>query len=114
MADHVRRFGAASSSNDLDGNRMIAFRSLVTGAPLRMELQLEGSVITRLPPVALADPAAETCAAAMRLGIGLSQASRYRCAEDIAAGRLVALLAATPPAPGGGRYIPATGSFHPG
>lgn len=50
LADHVWRFGAASSPDDLDGNRMIAVRSLVTGAPLRMELQLEGSVWSRFWP----------------------------------------------------------------
>jgi DNA-binding transcriptional LysR family regulator len=41
----------------------------------------------------------DTCAELARMGLGLTQAPRYRFAEDFAQGRLVEVLAEHPPSP---------------
>ena len=55
--------------------------------------------MTRLLPARLTANDADTSAALARAGYGLIQAPRHRFAEDLAAGRMVEVLAETPPTP---------------
>lgn len=98
---YLERYGVPQTPDDLDGHRMIGFVSSATGEVMPLGL-VENSV---LRPVTLESTvtvtSSDTGAALARLGLGITQAPRYRFADDFAAGRLVEILAdyAPPPTP---------------
>lgn len=97
--DYLARHGVPASPDDLDGHRMVGFLSSATGAVLPLQFMVGGRAVLRALPVALTVTGGETMVAAARLGLGLVQAPRYDLQSDLTAGRLVEVLAATPPAP---------------
>ncbi|GHD09953.1 hypothetical protein GCM10016234_11220 [Tianweitania populi] len=72
---------------------MIAFMSSRTGQALPLEFTTDGSIVEVMLPAPLLVSAADTSAAAARLGLGIVQAPRYRFAEDLASGALVEIMA---------------------
>lgn len=97
---YLARHGVPASPNDLDGHRMVGFRSSATGAVLPLEFTApDGSVRTATLPSVLTVGGAEAYAAAARAGLGLIQAPRYRLEADFRSGTLVEVLAGAPPTP---------------
>ena len=96
---YLARHGTPRSPDGLADHRSVGFLSSRTGAPLRFAFTLAGGVVERDLRPALVATGAETMIAAARLGLGLIQAPRYHLAEDLAAGRLVEVLAGAPPPP---------------
>lgn len=98
-AAYLSRHGMPVGLDDLDGHRMVGFRSSATGSVLPLEFMVAGvRHEVRLPSVVTVD-GAETYAAAGRAGLGLIQAPRYRLEADLRAGVLVSVLDAMPPSP---------------
>lgn len=95
LAEH----GVPTSPATLDGHVMVGFVSTRTGQVMPLEFSHHGRVIERMLPARVLVSGADASAAAALLGLGLVQAPRHRFAEDLAAGRLVEVLADHPPAP---------------
>lgn len=97
--EYLRRHGVPQTPDDLEGHRCIAFLSSKTGAPLDLAFTVNGRAIERAVPSALITTGAETMVEAARCGLGLIQVPRYHLAGDLAAGRLVEILAEYAPDP---------------
>ncbi|MDC7786762.1 LysR family transcriptional regulator [Rhodoplanes sp. TEM] len=97
--DYLARHGVPHGPDDLDGHRMVGFRSSATGAVLPLEFMVAGERREVRLPSLLTVNGAETYAAAARAGLGLIQAPRYRLEADFRSGALVPVLAETPPSP---------------
>ena len=95
--DYVARFGLPQTLDDLDDHRMIGFRSSLTGGVLPLEFMEDGALRERMLVSPVSMSGSDTVAAACRLGLGIIQVPRYRVAEDLARGTLVALLPQFPP-----------------
>ncbi|MFC3218656.1 LysR family transcriptional regulator [Tianweitania populi] len=91
--DYLASHGVPSSPHDMEGHEMIAFMSSRTGQALPLEFTTDGSIVEVMLPAPLLVSAADTSAAAARLGLGIVQAPRYRFAEDLASGALVEIMA---------------------
>lgn len=96
---YLARHGTPGSTHSLDGHVMVAFVSSRTGKPLPLEFTRDGEVVEVALPARVLVGGADTSAEAARLGLGLVQAPRYRFADDLAAGRLIEVLADFPPTP---------------
>lgn len=96
---YLARYGTPSSPDDLARHRMVAFLSSQTGESLPLCFTIDGQEVERQVPATFVTTGADTMLVAARLGMGLIQAPRYHMAGDLAAGRLVEVLADTPPAP---------------
>ena len=96
---YLTAHGVPATPDDLDGHLMIGFVSSRTGQPMPLEFTRDGVAIKMTLPARLLVSGADAYAAAARLGFGLVQAARHRVADDLAAGTLVEVLAAFPPAP---------------
>ncbi|WP_305970613.1 MULTISPECIES: LysR family transcriptional regulator [unclassified Mameliella] len=96
---YLERHGIPRTPDDLEGHRVVAFLSSKTGAPLDLSFIQDGREVTRPLPAALTTTGAETMVEVARRGLGLIQVPRYHLAADIAAGRLVEVLADYAPAP---------------
>lgn len=94
---YIERFGMPESIEALEGHRMIGFHSSATGTLLPLEFMVDGIRREVRLPHSLSVNAAESYAAAARLGLGLIQAPRYRLEEDLQRGTLVSVLPAYPP-----------------
>ncbi|QPM92185.1 LysR family transcriptional regulator [Pseudooceanicola algae] len=97
--EYFARHGIPQTPDDLDGHRIVAFLSTSTGAPLDLAFTFNGKEVTRALPASLTTTGAETMVEAARRGLGLVQVPRYHLGADIAAGRLVEVLADHAPAP---------------
>ncbi len=91
--------GVPASPDDLNGHVMVGFVSSRTGQPLPLEFTRKSEVVEIALPARVLVGAADTSAAAARLGFGIVQAPRYRFADDLASGALVEVLADFPPTP---------------
>ena len=96
---YLDRFGTPERLDDLDGHQMVGFLSSRTGEVMPLEFT-DGATIRemRLRSRVSANNS-DTVAELARLGFGLAQAPGYRFAADIAAGRLVEVLAGHRPRP---------------
>lgn len=111
--------GIPASPDRMDGHEMVGFVSSRTGHVLPLEFTVDGGVVEVALPARVLVSAADTSAAAARLGFGIVQAPRSRFAADLASGALVEILAAHPPRatpisilyPGGGHLPPRTRAF---
>jgi DNA-binding transcriptional LysR family regulator len=97
--EYLKRHGVPKTPDDLDGHRMVGFLSSATGRAMPLYFMVGESEVERVIPCTLLTTGAETMVAAARLGMGLIQVPRYRLAADLDAGRLVEVLAETPPSP---------------
>ncbi|MCA8883579.1 MAG: LysR family transcriptional regulator [Rhodobacteraceae bacterium] len=93
--DYLARHGTPLSPGDLDGHRMVGFRSTVTKAVLPLEFGETEIVL----PTRLAVNAAESYIAAARLGLGIVQVPRYHAKQDIDRGSLIEILPDYAPEP---------------
>ncbi|MGH8025522.1 MAG: LysR family transcriptional regulator [Pseudoxanthomonas sp.] len=96
---YLAEFGTPSSVEDLQGHRMIGFRSSATGALLPLEFVSSGITRKVTLPTRLSVTGAETYSAAARRGLGLIQAPRYNLQADLERGTLVEVLPDHPPSP---------------
>lgn len=96
---YIARYGTPRHIDDLDGHRMVGFRSSATGAVLPLEFTVEGKLRHATLPSSITVSGAETYAAAARAGLGLIQAPRYRLEADFRHGALVPVLEQMPPPP---------------
>lgn len=97
--DYLEQHGIPQTPDDLDGHHVVAFLSSKTGQPIDLEFTLRGRTVLRPLPATLTTTGAETMVTAGRLGLGLIQVPRYHLETDIAAGRLVEVLADYAPSP---------------
>lgn len=97
--DYLARHGVPTSPDALDGHQMVGFISSRTGDVLPLEFMVDGERRLVTLPSRVKVNNSDTNAELARLGFGLAQAPRYRFADDFAAGRLVEVLADTPPSP---------------
>jgi DNA-binding transcriptional LysR family regulator len=97
--EYLKRHGIPKTPDDLDGHRMVGFLSSATGRTMPLYFTVGDVEEQRVIPCTLLTTGAETMVAAARLGMGLIQVPRYRLADDLNAGRLVEVLADTPPSP---------------
>ncbi|MEC7761562.1 MAG: LysR family transcriptional regulator [Pseudomonadota bacterium] len=93
--DYLARHGTPQSLGDLDGHRMVGFRSTATKAVLPLEF---GATEVRLP-TRLVVNAAESYFAAARLGLGVIQVPRYHAKADLERGSLIEILPGHAPEP---------------
>ena len=96
---YLRAHGTPRTLADLDGHRAIGFVSSATGHVMPLEFMVHGTKRYVNLPATVTVTGGETSAALCRLGLGLIQTPRYSIAEDLAAGRLVEVLAKFPPSP---------------
>lgn len=96
---YLERRGIPTSPDDLDGHLCIGFLSSRTGAVLPFEFQVDGVVRDVTLPSRVTVNEAETMHDLALLGFGLIQAPLYRFRADLAAGRLVEVLAGFAPEP---------------
>ena len=96
---YLARHGTPASPDELDGHVMVGFVSSRTGTTLPLEFTRDGEVIEVPLPAPVLVGSADASAAAARFGLGLVQAPRHRFVDDLAAGRLVEVLAGFPPTP---------------
>src|ERR1700722_15564813 len=96
---YLERQGVPSAPDELEGHRMVGFRSSATGALMPFEFQVEGVVRLVSLPATVAVNGAESLAAAARAGLGLIQAPAYHLEADLARGALIEVLAAWRPTP---------------
>jgi DNA-binding transcriptional LysR family regulator len=95
--DYLARRGTPGRLEELDGHQMVGFLSSRTGEVLPLEFTV-GKVVQAVQlPHRITANNSDTMAELARLGLGLIQAPRYRFVDDLAAGRLVEVLAEHPP-----------------
>lgn len=97
--DYLARHGRPERLDALEGHRMVGFRSSATGAVLPLDFAEGAGRRAVSLPVTLTVEGAESYHAAALAGLGLIQLPRYHAEADLAAGRLVEILPAHPPAP---------------
>jgi DNA-binding transcriptional LysR family regulator len=95
--DYLAKHGTPASPHQMDGHVMIGFVSSRTGQPMPLEFTIAEKVVEIVLPARVLVNAADTSAAAARIGLGIAQAPRYRFADDLASGALVEIMAAFPP-----------------
>jgi DNA-binding transcriptional LysR family regulator len=96
---YLSKHGMPKSIDDLDGHKMVGFRSSATGGILPLEFTVGGTLQSLSLPCSLSMAGSESYYEAARLGLGLIQVPRYRIANDLARGMLVVVLPDNPPSP---------------
>jgi len=96
---YIASHGMPKTPDALDGHQMIAFISSRTGDVLPLEFSVKGGLRNVVLPSRVRVNNSDTMAELARLGFGLTQAPRYRFADDLASGALVEVLAKYPPSP---------------
>jgi len=91
--EYVKRYGQPASPADLDGHRMVGFRSSATGVLMPLEFSVGGVSRPYLLPATVSVTGAESMVTAARLGLGIIQVPRYHVSDDLTRGTLVPLLA---------------------
>jgi DNA-binding transcriptional LysR family regulator len=97
--DYLARHGVPVSPDDLDGHQAVGFVSSRSGEVIPLEFTVGGKLKHVRLPSRVTVNNSDTMADLARLGLGIVQAPRYRFTEDFAGGRLVEILADTPPSP---------------
>lgn len=98
-AGYLARHGVPRDLDDLQGHRMVGFRSSATGAVLPLEFTLGAEVRQVMLPCALTVGGAESYTGAALAGLGLIQAPRYRFTTELESGALREVLPQHPPTP---------------
>jgi DNA-binding transcriptional LysR family regulator len=96
---YIQRYGEPRGIDELERHRMIGFVSSATRNVIPLEFTIAGKLRHLTLQVALSVTAAETMAAAARLGLGLIQVPRYHLASDLKRGSLVEVLTEFRPSP---------------
>jgi DNA-binding transcriptional LysR family regulator len=98
-AEYLDRHGTPHTLDELDGHRMVGFRSSASGTVLPLEFTVPGGVREMRLPCTLTVKGSETYAAAALAGFGLIQVPRYRFEAELASGTLRVVLPDNPPTP---------------
>jgi len=96
---YLHAHGTPHSPDELDGHQMIGFISSRTGEVLPLEFTSADAVRQVTLPSRVMVNNSDTMTDLARLGLGLTQAPRYRFAQDLASGALVEVLKRYPPTP---------------
>jgi len=96
---YIEQHGLPQSIDDLAGHKMVGFRSSATGGILPLEFTVGGALRSVSIPCSISMAGNESYVEAARLGLGLIQVPRYRIADELARGTLVAVLPDHPPSP---------------
>jgi DNA-binding transcriptional LysR family regulator len=94
---YLERFGTPSGIDALDGHRVVGLRSLTTGQLAPLDFVVDGTVRSVSLPATLSVTGPESYLKGLQLGLGLAQLPRFHVESDLASGRLVEILAGTPP-----------------
>jgi DNA-binding transcriptional LysR family regulator len=98
--DYVRRFGMPKVPDDLDGGHvMVGYYAPDAPEIAPLGFMVGGKTRQMVLPATITVTGPETNVASACLGLGLIQVPRYRVATELAAGKLVEVLADSPPAP---------------
>ena len=97
--DYLERHGTPRTIEGLAGHMMIGFVSSRTGQVMPLEFTVDGRIREVILPARVTVSNSDTAATLVRQGFGLYQSPRLRFTSDIAAGRLVEVLADCPPTP---------------
>jgi len=97
--NYLERHGTPRTIEGLAGHVMIGFVSSRTGQVMPLEFTVDGRIREVILPARVTVSNSDTAATLVRQGFGLYQAPRLRFMADIAAGRLVEVLADCPPTP---------------
>ncbi|EKM99960.1 MULTISPECIES: LysR family transcriptional regulator [unclassified Acidocella] len=96
---YLARHGTPPSWDQLAGHKMVGFRSSATGGVLPLEFRVGKAVKTVSLPCVLSVNGAESYKEAALQGLGLIQVPHYGVEAELRDGRLVEVLAHTPPTP---------------
>ncbi|SCK12033.1 DNA-binding transcriptional regulator, LysR family [Variovorax sp. HW608] len=94
---YLEKFGTPVGIDDLGGHRVIGLRSITTGQVTPLEFQRGKELQSLSLCGVLTVTGTESYLASIRLGLGLAQVPRFHVEEDLRSGRLVEILADTPP-----------------
>jgi DNA-binding transcriptional LysR family regulator len=98
-ATYIAQYGLPKSIDDLARHKMVGFRSSATGGILPLEFTVAGALRKVSLPCSVSMAGSDSYYEAARLGLGLIQVPRYRIADELARGTLVAVLPDNPPSP---------------
>jgi DNA-binding transcriptional LysR family regulator len=96
---YLKKYGDPASPDELNHHLMVGFVSSRTGRVMPLEFAHNGKVREVTLPTRILVSNSDTAIGAAQLSLGLTQAPRHRLTADLAAGRLVEVLADFPPAP---------------
>jgi DNA-binding transcriptional LysR family regulator len=97
--DYLSRFGTSRTPDDLEGHERVGLLSPDDGEIRPLAFCAAGKVNQITLPVTITVTAADTNVVSACLGLGLTQAPRYRVVSELASGALVEVLADFPPWP---------------
>ena len=96
---YLQRFGTPLSLDQLDGHRMVGFRSSASGTIMPLEFTVAGHPHQVTLPCTVSVSAAESLVAAAHRGLGIIQVPRYHLRDSLAEGSLLPLLPQFPSTP---------------
>ncbi|WP_061808374.1 LysR family transcriptional regulator [Serratia grimesii] len=97
--DYLQRFGTPLSLDELDGHRMVGFRSSASGTIMPLEFNVAGQSHQVTLPCTVSVSAAESLVAAAQMGLGIIQVPRYHLRDSLDNGSLLPLLPQFPSTP---------------
>jgi len=97
--DYLQRFGTPHSISELEGHRMVGFRSSASGTLMPLEFTVAGQMRQVTLPCTVSVSAAESLVAAARMGLGIIQVPRYHLRDSLDNGSLLPLLPQFPSTP---------------
>ena len=97
--DYLLRFGTPHSISELEGHRMVGFRSTASGTLMPLEFTVAGQTRQVTLPCTVSVSAAESLVAAARMGLGIIQVPRYHLRDSLDNGSLLPLLPQFPSTP---------------
>ena len=97
--DYLQRFGTPHSISELEGHRMVGFRSSASGTLMPLEFTVAGQTRLVTLPCTVSVSAAESLVAAARMGLGIIQVPRYHLRDSLDNGSLLPLLPQFPSTP---------------
>ncbi|MFJ3356727.1 LysR family transcriptional regulator [Serratia liquefaciens] len=98
-SDYLQRFGTPHSISELEGHRMVGFRSSASGTLMPLEFTVAGQTRQVTLPCTVSVSAAESLVAAARMGLGIIQVPRYHLRDSLDNGSLLPLLPQFPSTP---------------
>lgn len=96
---YLQRFGTPLSLDELDGHRMVGFRSSASGTIMPLEFNVAGQSHQVTLPCTVSVSAAESLVAAAQMGLGIIQVPRYHLRDSLDNGSLLPLLPQFPSTP---------------
>jgi len=95
--DYLARFGTPAGIDDLAGHVTVGIRSITTGNLATLDFMTGEGMRSLSLPATLSVTGPESYLRGLELGLGLAQVPRFHVEADLANGRMVEILADTPP-----------------